>query len=66
MNNRKYTSDMLSLWGAWNKANQKLWNHMLQSGAGQRRATSKTDLWKEWNQVNQELWNHMFVEEDQP
>ena len=54
------TTDMENLWLEWSKANQDLWNRMLQSWTNPTRTGDISSLWMEWNKANQGLWNRML------
>ena len=54
------TTEIENLWLEWNKANQDLWNRMLQSWTNPTRQGDIFSLWPEWNKANQDLWNRML------
>ena len=53
-------TDMENLWLDWSRANQDLWNRMLQSWTNPTRQGDIFSLWPEWNKANQDLWNRML------
>ncbi len=60
MTEQHRTTDIENLWLEWNKANQDLWNRMLQSWTNPTRQGDIFSLWPEWNKANQDLWNRML------
>ena len=60
MTEQHRTTDIENLWLEWNKANQDLWNRMLQSWTNPTRTGDISSLWMEWNKANQDLWNRML------
>ena len=54
------TTEIENLWLEWNKANQDLWNRMLQSWTNPTGTGDISSLWMEWNKANQDLWNRML------
>ncbi len=61
MTEQHRTTDIENLWLEWNKANQDLWNRMLQSWTNPTRQGDIFSLWPEWNKANQDLWNRMTM-----
>ena len=53
-------TDMENLWLDWSRANQDLWNRMLQSWTSPTGPGDIFSLWLEWNKANQDLWNRML------
>jgi len=60
MTEQHRTTEIENLWLEWNKANQDLWNRMLQSWTNPTRQGDIFSLWPEWNKANQDLWNRML------
>ena len=53
-------TDMENLWLDWSRANQDLWNRLLQSWTSPTGPGDIFSLWLEWNKANQDLWNRML------
>ena len=60
MTEQHRTTEIENLWLEWNKANQDLWNRMLQSWTNPTRQGDIFSLWPEWSKANQDLWNRML------
>jgi len=60
MTEQHRTTEIENLWLEWNKANQDLWNRMLQSWTNPTRQGDIYSLWPDWNKANQDLWNRML------
>jgi len=60
MTEQHRTTEIENLWLEWDKANQDLWNRMLQSWTNPTREGDIFSLWPEWNKANQDLWNRML------
>lgn len=60
MTEQHHMTDMENLWLEWSRANQDLWNRILQSWTNPTGPGDIFSLWLEWNKANQDLWNRML------
>ena len=60
MTEQHRTTDIENLWLEWYKANQDMWNRLLQSWTNPTRAGDISSLWTEWYKANLDLWNRML------